>query len=75
MPPNKYYRFISKSIWLTALILFIAACSNDDSNGGGSSQSGDAYWKISSTVKSASGQYGMQKSLRAQHGVLSVAMI
>ena len=30
MPPNKYYRFISKSIWLTALILFIAACSNDD---------------------------------------------
>ena len=55
MLPNKYYRFISKSIWLTALILFIAACSNDDSNGGGSSQSSDAYWKISSTVKSASG--------------------
>lgn len=55
MLPNKYYRFISKSIWLTALILFIAACSNDDSNGGGSSQTGDAYWKISSTVKSASG--------------------
>lgn len=55
MLPNKYYRFISKSIWLTALILFIAACSNDDSNGGGSPQTGDAYWKISSTVNSTSG--------------------
>lgn len=53
--PNKCHRFISKSIWLTVLILFIVACSNDDSNGGGPSQSGEAYWKISSTVKSASG--------------------
>ena len=47
----KYYRFLL----LTAFILCIAACSNDDSNGGDSSQSGEAYWKISSTVKSASG--------------------
>jgi endonuclease G len=74
---TKYYT----SLLLSVLILLMTACSNDDSNGGGSSQTGDAYWKISSTVKSASGsqvllgQYGMQKSLRAQHGVLSVAMI
>ena len=62
----------------------MTACSNDDSNGGGSSQTGDAYWKISSTVKSASGSSAIiitgtpgtiWKSLRAQHGVLSVAMI
>lgn len=46
----KYYKFLL----LTAFILCITACSNDDSNGG-SSQPGDAYWKISSTVKSTAG--------------------
>ena len=48
---TKYYT----SLLLSVLILLMTACSNDDSNGGGSSQTGDAYWKISSTVKSASG--------------------
>ena len=48
---TKYYT----SFLLSVLILCITACSNDDSNGGDSSQSGEAYWKISSTVKSASG--------------------
>lgn len=54
--------FISKnkvsipiSLCIIALILCISACSNNDSNGGDLSQSGEAYWKISSTVKSASG--------------------
>ena len=49
---EKYLKY--KFLLLSALILCISACSNDDSDGN-TSQSGDAYWKISSTVKSASG--------------------
>lgn len=52
---NSYYKATLKFLLLTVFISCIAACSNDDSNGGDSSQSGEAYWKISSTVKSASG--------------------
>lgn len=48
------YKLTLKIILFTFSLLYFSACSSDESDNG-SSQSGDAYWKISSTVKSASG--------------------
>ena len=52
---HKYYTLAFKSFIYIVLLVSLYACSNDDSNDGGLSQPCDAYWKISSTVKSASG--------------------
>lgn len=52
---HRYYTLAFKSFIYIVLLVSLYACSNDDSNGGGPSQSGDAYWKISSTVKSTPG--------------------
>lgn len=52
---HRYYTLSFKSIIYIVLLVSLYACSNDDSNGGDSLQSGEAYWKISSTVKSSSG--------------------
>lgn len=53
--PFKINTLVFKSVLLFVFILSISACSNDDTNGGNSSQSGEAYWKISSTVKATTG--------------------
>lgn len=51
---NSYHTAFLKSFLLFVLIVCISACSKDDSNES-PTQSGEAYWKISSTVKAASG--------------------
>lgn len=52
--PPKYYAAAIKSVFFTVLILCAFACSNND-DPVSPTEDGEAYWKISSTVKSVSG--------------------
>ena len=52
--PSKYYAAAIKSVFFTVLILCAFACSNND-DPVSPTEDGEAYWKISSTVKSVSG--------------------
>ena len=51
--PSKYYAAAIKSVFFTVLILCAFACSNND-DPVSPTEDGEAYWKISSTVKSVS---------------------
>ena len=50
---QKYYNAWMRIAFLSALIIGIAACSNDDSSN--ELQQNEAYWKVSSTVGAAQG--------------------